>query len=204
MKKIVCCLLLSAFGARAAEPPPPPPPDTGFAETRYQRVRLRLLTSDPDVELRNGGGQLVCKAPCETTVPVLEGDRFTLEGPGLLGSDAFSFAPDDSDVTLRVHAGSRAQRITGVVLTCAGGGIVTTWVSLFGLLAIASANSDSRVHQPVQAARGRELFIDPTQSGGGQGPWLVLGTGAVLLVAGIAVLANTHSTSFTREPAGAQ
>ena len=199
MKKLICSLLLSAFGARAAEPPAPPPA-TGFAESRYQRVRLHLLSDEPGVELRNGGGQLVCKAPCEAPLPVLEGDRFTIEGPGLLSSDAFSFAPDDTDVTLRVHPGHRSQRVAGVVLTSAGGAIVSTWVTFFGIFVIAASNSDSRVHQPVQASRGRELFLDPNQPGGGSGPWLVLGTGAGLLAAGIALLATSHATSVSREP----
>jgi hypothetical protein len=197
MKKLICCLLLSAFGASAAEPPPAA---TRFAEARYQRVRLHLLSADPDVELRNGAGQLVCKAPCEASLPVLEGDKFTLEGPGLLSSDAFSFAPDDTDVTLQVHPGSRARRITGIVLIGAGGGIVTTWASFFGLLAVVAANSDSRAHQPVPAARGRELFLDPSQSGGISAAWSVLGTGVVILAAGIAVLGTSHLTNFTREP----
>jgi hypothetical protein len=196
MKKLACCLLI-AFRASAAEPPPPP--STGHARPNTRTVRLRLLSDDGRVELRTGGEQLVCKAPCDAPVPVSKADTFKLEGPGMLDSDAFAFEPGDTEVTLRVRPGSRARRIAGITLTSAGGGILGTSALIFVLLGVASANSDSRVHQPVAAARGRELFIEPEKPYGGPGPWIVLGTGAVSLVTGLVLLAGSHATTFERE-----
>jgi len=143
---------------------------------------LHLLSDDARIELQDAEGKTVCKTPCNADVPVLYGDSFTLSGPGLRSSDAFAFDRDDTDVTLRVHAGS-GGRVIGYVFAGLGGGIALTSLAWLGLASI-----------PSPAQDGRPVTV-------GSGPYIGLGVGLAIAALGGLVILNTRpTTEFSREP----
>jgi hypothetical protein len=184
MKKLACCLLLGAFGARAAEPPPPPPA-TEFAQLNQRKVRLHLLTDDQRVQLTDSSGRVVCKAPCNAEVPVLQGDVFRLTGAGLWESDAFTLEPRDADVTLRVRSHTRSGRIFGYVLAGAGAGVAAVSLLTLGLETLADN---------APTADGPRQHNDF-----GPGASIGLGVGLALAVLGGLIIFNTGPTQFSRE-----
>jgi hypothetical protein len=177
MKKLACCLLLLAFGARAADPPPPPS-STEYARLDLRLVRLHLLTEDPRVQLTDSSGRVVCTAPCNAEVPTLQGDLFTLGGPGLWTSDAFTLPARDTDVTLRVRAGTHPP-VAGYVLMGAGGAVAGV-----SLLAV-----------------GFEAAFLRADNGAGvdSGTVGVAALGLFVAAIGAAIVFTAHPTQFTQD-----
>jgi hypothetical protein len=181
MKRLGLYLVLVAFGARAAELPPPQP-STEYARPNWRTVQLHLLSDDQRLELRDSTGRTICRTPCDRDIQFLKGDIFKLDGEGLWGSDSFSFAPQDSDVTLRVRAGTRGPRTAGYAVLGLGGGV--TGLSLVWLAFAASAPA------------GPEPGLHPPRS---SGPYIGLGVGLAIMALGGLIIFNTGATRFSRE-----
>jgi hypothetical protein len=180
MRKLVFCLLL-AIEARAAEPAPAPL-STEFAQENWQTVRLHLLSDDQRLELRDSAGRTICRTPCDRDIQIMKGDVFKLDGEGLWGSDSFSFAPQDSDVTLRVRTGTAGPRIGGYAVLGVGGGVFGA--SLIWLAFAASAPD------------GQEPGLHPPRS---SGPYIGLSVGLSIAALGALIIFNTGATRFSRE-----
>ena len=179
MKRLGLYLVLAAFGARAAEPPPP---STEYARGNWRTVRLHLLSDDQRLELRDSADRTICRAPCDRDIQFMKGDVFKLDGEGLWGSDSFSFAPQDSDVTLRVRAGTRGSRTAGYAVLGVGGGVFGASIIWLAFAAVAPDGPEPGLHPPRSS-----------------GPYIGLGVGLAILAVGGFIIFNTGATRFSRE-----
>ena len=76
-------------------------------------------------------GDLVCAAPCAVTLSALAGAKpYFFGGQGLSSSSRFDLATHGAAVDVRVNAGNRDARTTGIVLTSVGGVVALAAIGL--------------------------------------------------------------------------
>jgi hypothetical protein len=147
------------------------------------KVYVEMNSDDPKTTLFRvvdgaQGSLAVCIPPCQKYVD--PGFVYNVGGDGIRRSSSFVFPSNQERVRLDVKTGSSALFATGVVLSI-GGGILA--LNSLGFFAIASIAHDS-------SAPGES---DPS-SGFRKAGFIILGTGAVAIVGGLA-LAFSNGTS---------
>jgi hypothetical protein len=152
------------------------------------RVRL---TGDSSLVLERysgsgrGGYKLVCHMPCN--VPVDAGDGYRVSGPGMRASDPFEIR---ADTVVNAHLGTTGRMVGGIVALGLGGTVLLTGAILWGT---------AKTTETVAGTYGDPVTQDVSSSAKTAGVVLVV-TGALAMVIGIAVLASNTSNVELREP----
>lgn len=102
--------------------------------TRGGPVYLTIHSNRPDLLLiREDNEATQCTTPCNALVPAGPQDKYFLGGKGLTNSDAFDLAEGIKAARIDVRAGTKAGKVTGIILTAIG----IPWVYSGGLSLIA-------------------------------------------------------------------
>jgi len=173
-------VLAAQLGARAAQgqsAPSPTAPPVGAPVAPWQGAARLVLQTDADeasLEAREVGrweGKLgwraICAAPCGA--PLFGGYEFRVASQGKVTSAPFVI-PYAASATVYARIGSKAQQVTGIVLTSVGGGLAGLSLTLAALMSDCHGELGACDDESVPAA----LIV------AGVGT-LVLGTGIYLI-----------------------
>jgi hypothetical protein len=187
----VSLIAILGWSSLAGAQTPPDQPESESLKSSYH-----ITTNNPDARLEVLNERLLktgeydtdddevwlpaCPLPCNRELDARL--RYRIGGPGVKKSDLFQLNPENTE--LHAHAGSKASRVWGIVLTPIGGfGIFTGTLAWFA--------ADYQLEKDPSDADGKEKRIYAVTF------WAL---GAAALATGIVLIATNSSSISKQKP----